>query len=124
MKPQITKTRFGGITIRLDDDIVEYNHDIFIRPDGEVCKRKKKLSKQIYGTSHTVSLAEAEYIYQEGVDKLLVGSGLFGRVQLSEEAAGFFREKGVQVELLPTPKAAKAWNAQKGKTIGLFHITC
>ena len=36
------------------------DHDIVIRLNGKIKKRKKKLSKQQYGTSHTVSLAEAE----------------------------------------------------------------
>lgn len=124
MEPRIKKTRFGGITLERDGERVEYDHDLLIRPDGEVRKRKKKLSKQVYGTSHIISLAEAEHIYQEGAETLLIGSGKFGRVKLSAEAARFFEDKGVRVRLKRTAKAAKVWNELQGQVIGLFHVAC
>lgn len=58
MKPIIQKTDFGSFTI--DDEV--YKHDIVIRMSGNVKKRKKKLLKQEYGTSHTVFLDEAKHI--------------------------------------------------------------
>jgi len=120
MKPQLHGTGFGWI----DVDEERTSHDILIRLDGAVAKRKKRLSKEIYGTSHTISLAEAEYIYQEGAQGLLIGAGQFGRVRLSPEAAAFFQEKDCPVTILPTPQAVKAWNDSSEKIIGLFHITC
>ena len=120
MKPMIGGTGFGWIDI----DGERISHDILIRLNGEVSKRKKKLTKDIYGTSHNLSLPEAEYIYQEGASGLLIGGGQFGRVRLSPEAAAFFEEKGCPVTILPTPRAVKAWNKSKDKIIGLFHITC
>lgn len=50
MQPVIQGTKFGSITV--DDGVC--NHDIVIRLCGKVKKRKKKLSKEQYGTSHTV----------------------------------------------------------------------
>jgi hypothetical protein len=120
MKPIISGARFGWIDI--DDQRI--SHDILIQLDGEVKKRKKELSKEVYGTSHMISLAEAEYIHQDGADTLLVGSGHFGRVQLSPEAAAFFQDKNCGVEIHPTAHAIKAWNKKEGKLMGLFHITC
>lgn len=120
MHPQIDKTKFGSITINHE----EIENDVIIRLDGEVKKRKKKLSKRVYGTSHIVSLEEAEYIYEEGVDSLIFGTGQSGMAMLSKEAADFFREKNCQVKMLPTPEAILAWNESEGAVIGLFHITC
>ena len=120
MKPDLKGTGFGWI----DMDGERISHDILIRLDGEVTKRKKKLSKEIYGTSHTISQPEAEYIYEEGAQGLLIGAGQFGRVRLSPEAAAFFEEKDCPVTILTTPQAVKAWNDSPGKTIALFHITC
>ena len=120
MKPQIDKTKFGSITI----DGEKYSHDILIKLDGEVHKRKKKLSKELYGTSHILSLAEAEFVYEEGAEKLIYGTGNFNRSRLSEEAENYFVGAGVTVQLLPTQKAIKAWNEAEGRVIGLFHITC
>ena len=120
MKPTLSGTGFGWIDVEGE----RISHDILIRLDGQVEKRKKKLSKEIYGTSHTLSLAEAEYIYQEGASSLLIGSGQFGRVRLSPEAEVFFQDKKMPVIILPTPKAVKNWNETQEKLIGLFHITC
>jgi hypothetical protein len=120
MKPTIQNTEFGSITV--DDE--ELDHDIVIRLSGKVKKRKKKLSKEQYGTSHTVSLAEAEHIFDDGAERLIVGSGQYGNVKLSEEADRYFQEKGYSVEVHSTPEAIHVWNEAKGKTIGMFHVTC
>lgn len=120
MKPKIDKTKFGSITI----DGAVFGHDVLIRLDGSVKKRKKKLSKAIYGTSHTISLAEAEHVYEPGAERLIIGTGQFDRVRLSDEAEDFFARKNCQVELRSTPQALKAWNQAEDATIGLFHVTC
>jgi hypothetical protein len=120
MHPLIDKTKFGSITINGE----KIENDVVIRLDGEVKKRKKKLSKRVYGTSHIVSLEEAEYIYEEGADSLIFGTGQSGMAVLSAEAANFFRDKSCQVKMLPTPEAILAWNESNGGVIGLFHITC
>jgi len=91
MKPEIIGTRFGGITFNERGNSVEYQRDVLVGLDGKVRKRKKKLSKQVYGTSHTVSLAEAEHIHEDGSEWLLVGTGMFGMLNLSDEAVDFFR---------------------------------
>jgi hypothetical protein len=117
MKPEIIGTRFGGITFNKGGNRVEYQRDVMVGLDGKVRKRKKKLSKQVYGTSHTVSLAEAEHIHEDGSEWLLVGTGMFGMLNLSDEAVDFFRDKGVQVQLQPTPKAALLWNEMQGKVL-------
>lgn len=120
MKPLIDKTKFGSITVNGE----KYEHDILIRLDGKVEKRKKKLSKEVFGTSHIISLAEAKYVYEEGATRLVIGSGQTGMVKLSDEADEFLKEKQCQVELLPTPEAIQYWNSLKNPAIGLFHITC
>jgi len=120
MKPNLENTTFGSITIEGQT----YPHDVLIRLDGTVEKRKKKLSKAVYGTSHTISLAEAEYIYEDGAETLILGAGQYGLVYLSEEAAEFFAARQCKVEVIPTPKALSVWKKVEGGTIGLFHVTC
>jgi hypothetical protein len=71
MEPRIDQTQFGSVTI----DGAVFTHDVIIRLDGQVEKRKKKLSKAVYGTSHTISLAEAKHLYQKGAARLLIGAG-------------------------------------------------
>jgi hypothetical protein len=120
VRPHLDRTEFGWIEI----DGQRYEHDVLLRRDGTVEKRKKKLSKRIYGTSHTISLDEAKHVHEKGANTLIVGSGQHGRVHLSAEAAKHFKRHGVEVLLLPTPKAIDAWNEGPNKSIGLFHVTC
>jgi hypothetical protein len=120
MKPKIDKTKFGSITIAGE----KHTHDIIIRLNSSIENRKKKLSKEVYGTSHTISLAEAEYVYEEGAESIIIGTGQSDMVKLSDEAIEFFTLKDCRPYLLPTPEAIKLWNKSKGAVIGLFHITC
>jgi len=120
MKVKITSTEFGSITIEGET----YEHDVVIRPDGTVEKRKKKLSKSVYGTSHLISPAEAQHIFREGTERLIIGTGQSDLVRLSDEAAAFLAEKGCRVDPLPTEKAIHAWNQAEGAVTGLFHVTC
>jgi hypothetical protein len=120
MRPRIDETKFGSIAV----GGTVFERDVIIRLNGQVKKRKKKLSKAVYGTSHTISLDEAKYIYEKGAERLIVGAGQYGLVELSDEAADYFERKECQVELLPTPEAIRAWNETEGAVIGLFHVTC
>jgi hypothetical protein len=122
MKPAIDATQFGSIT--LGGSV--YDHDVLVCPDATVKRRKKKLSRAVYGTSHTISLAEAEYVYRqgEGPETLIIGTGQYGRVELSPEAAEYLERKRCEVVLLPTPEVIATWNEAKGRAIGLFHVTC
>jgi hypothetical protein len=88
-------------------------------------KRKKKLSKKLYGTSHVVSEEEeAKFIFEKGCRRLILGSGQEGNVRLSPEAGAFFAKKDCEVVIEPTPQAIRAFNEAHGKKIGLFHVTC
>ncbi len=120
MNIPIDATSFGSITIAG----VQYDHDVVIHLDGSIHKRKKKLSKQEYGTSHIISLAEAQDVYEEGGKIIVIGAGQDGMVRLSHEAALFFRDARCEVKLMPTPEAIRAWNAADRPVIGLFHVTC
>ena len=116
----INGTEFGCVTI----DGSRHTHDVLLRLRGKVKKRKKRLSKAVYGTSHIVSLAEAKHVFQKGARRLIVGTGQQGMVRLSGEAAEYLQQKGCTVRLLPTPAAIRAWNQARGAVIGLFHVTC
>jgi hypothetical protein len=120
MKPKIDTTLFGLLIIEGQ----KYAYDVIIHLNGVVEKRKKKLSKAIFGISHIISIQEAKYVYEEGAAQLVVGGGQDGMVRLSDEAAEFFKKKGCKVDISPTPQALEVWNKAEGKAIGLFHVTC
>jgi hypothetical protein len=65
---EIESTTFGTITI----DGKTYEHDVVIRLSGDVVKRKKKLSKKYYGTSHMLSKDEAKFVFEKGCSSSLL----------------------------------------------------
>jgi hypothetical protein len=117
---KIQGTEFGSITVGGKT----YDHDIVVRLCGDVVKRKKKLSKRVYGTSHTVSRDEARFVYEPGCKELIFGTGQYGNAALSPEAAAYFEKHGCRVVARPTPRAIETFNACRKRKIGLFHVTC
>ena len=89
MKPKINSTSFGSITVKEKT----FENDILIRMSGQIEKRRKKLSKKVYGTSHKISLAEAKYIYEKGAEKIIIGTGQTGYVELSKKRGSFSRRR-------------------------------
>lgn len=116
----IDRSEFGNITI----DGKTYDHDVMIGLSGEVSKRKKKLSKQQYGTSHVVSEAEAKSVFEKGCNLIIIGSGQEGNVRLSPEAQDYFAKKGCEVLLQPTQQAIRSFNRSAKEKIALMHVTC
>jgi len=117
---KIDGSEFGSIII----DGETYPHDVLIRLSGEIRKRRKKLSKRVYGTSHIISLEEAEFVFEKGCCLLIVGTGQNGNLRLSPEAVDFFAGKGCTVLAEPTLTAITLFNRAKGDKVGLFHVTC
>lgn len=122
MKPKIKKTAFGSITVGKKT----YHRDIVIQLSGEVRKRRKKLSKRYFGTSHVISEDEIRDVYETGTRQLIVGTGQYDQVRLSAEAEAFLSTRDCEAILLATPDALKKWNEteNESKAIGVFHITC
>ncbi len=116
----IDATEFGSITV----DGETYHHDVIIRLSGKVEKRRKRLSKEEYGTSHIISKEEAKFVFEDGCDLLIVGAGEQGNVRLSPEASEYFDKKRCRVLLQPTPEAIRAFNRSREKKIALMHVTC
>jgi Uncharacterized conserved protein len=117
---RIDRSEFGSITV----DGKTYDHDVMIGLSGRVSKRKKKLSKQQYGTSHVVSKAEAKAVFEKGSDVIIIGSGQEGNVRLSPEAEDYFAKKRCEVLLQPTQKAIRSFNRSAKRKIALMHVTC
>jgi hypothetical protein len=119
-RPHLDATGFGWIEI----DGERYEHDVLIRLGGKIKRRKKKLSKQVYGTSHTISLEEAKHVFEDGARILVLGTGQHDCVRLSPEAEEYFARHRCEARLHPTPAALEAWNVAGEDTVGLFHVTC
>jgi hypothetical protein len=119
-KMTIDNTQFGSITV----DGKTYEHDVIIRLSGGIEKRKKKLSKEKCGTSHIVSKDEAKFVYEDGCEIVIVGTGQQDNVRLSPEASEYLSKKGCKVVLQPTPEAIHSFNASRARKVCLMHVTC
>ena len=117
---KIDGTTFGKIVI----DGATYYHDVVIRLSGEIIKRKKKLSKRLYGSSHMLSKDEAKFLLEKGCEQIIIGSGQFGNVHLSPEAEAYFAKHDCEVLLKPPAEAIGLFNRSRARKIGLFHVTC
>ena len=115
MKPKIDQVRFGQITI----EGTLFDRDVIILPDGKVAERET-----VDSASHVISLDEARQVWRRGAGSLIIGTGRFDLVELSDDAASFLKRKKCGIELQPTRKAVRMWNKAKGAAVGLFHITC
>src|SRR5215471_3109182 len=89
---KIDSTQFGSITI----DGETYRHDVVVRLSGKVEKRKKKLSKKIFGTSHVMSRPEAEFVYEKGSDLLVLGTGQYDKRAPFARSSQVLRVQGVR----------------------------
>ena len=116
----IDAIEFGSITI----EGKTYDHDVIIRLSGRVEKRRKRLSKEQYGTSHVISKAEAKIVFEKGCDLLIVGAGQDGNVRMSPEASAYFDKKYCRIVMQRTPEAILTFNRSCEKKIALMHVTC
>jgi len=118
--PIIDAIEFGSVTVGGE----ELAHDIHIRRDGKVRKRRKSRLRKAYGTSHLVDAEELEQVTKGGPDLLIIGGGFQGMIRLSDDAKQFLVSCGLDWRLLPTPKAVQLYNSTPGPKALLLHVTC
>jgi hypothetical protein len=118
--PQVGRTSFGQVAIAGKT----YTHDLYIRANGKVKKRDKKLAKQLYGSSHTIGPAELEKVCKGDPEVLLIGTGMSGLAELNEEARRYLAQRSIRCQALPTPEAVEAYNQSDQRKALLIHLTC
>jgi len=111
---RLGRYRFG----RIEVDGVPYTEDIQVLPDG-VRGWWRREGHKVYPEDLREALdAEPEL--------LIIGTGYWGRVQVTPEAEKLLREKGIELLALKTAEAVEAYNeyAPKRRTCALLHLTC
>ena len=68
---------------------------------------KEKAFEKNLRNLHKVSLTESKYIYDKGVEEIVIGTDQIGYVYLSQKQERFFKRKTAKTKLLPTQKAIK-----------------
>ncbi|WP_275198052.1 hypothetical protein [Bradyrhizobium sp. CSA207] len=95
----IERTTFGTITI----DGKTYEHHVIIRLSGEVARRKKKLSKKYYGTSHILSKDEAKFVFEKDASSWFLARARWAMCIYRRKLRRILRKRVARSLLQPTP---------------------
>jgi hypothetical protein len=119
--PKITDIKWGQVSI---DELHKEYKDAKLWPGGG-----RAWDWNETGTRHSpgVQVDDVQELVENGAEILILSKGYFSRLKVKDETLQWLEDKGVEVEILETGKAAKRYNelAEQGKAVGgLFHSTC
>jgi hypothetical protein len=74
---------------------------------------------------HSLVLEDLEAVLDELPARLVVGTGAYGRMRPHPDTIEKLRERGVEVEALPTEEAVRRYGAlNPAETAAALHLTC
>jgi hypothetical protein len=112
--PRIEEYRFGRVIV----DGEELTRDVIVLPDRVVTGWWR-------ADGHKLALADLEEVLEELPERLLVGTGAYGQLRPEPETLQRLRERGVEVEALPTGEAVQRYGALDPRyTAAALHLTC
>jgi hypothetical protein len=105
---------FGRIVV----DGVEQTRDVILLPGRVVPNWWRQ-------NGHRLMLDDLEAVLDELPERLLVGTGAYGRLTPDPEALEQLGERGIEVEALPTGEAVRRYDAlDPNRTAAALHLTC
>src|ERR671937_2592723 len=111
---RIEEYRFGRVVV--DGD--EQTRDVIVLP-GRV------LTNWWRADGHRLVLADLADVIEELPERLLVGTGAYGQMRPDPEALEELRQRGVEVEALPTGQAVRRYGElDPRRTAAALHLTC
>ena len=111
------KFSFGSIRI----DGTTHNHDVVI-DRGEVCRRKKKPSKEFRDAFGHTPLSLKEAIPWK-CRRLVIGTGT-GALPVMDEVKGEAKRRKIKLVILPTKEAIQELKKEAATTNAILHVTC
>jgi hypothetical protein len=92
----------------------------------------KIIDNQIIGSwwrreGHALYAEDIDDILYSAVEMLVVGTGAYGSMRVTEEAAKAIAGRGIKLVAVPTKEAATIFNTLYGqgkRVAGAFHLTC
>jgi hypothetical protein len=80
------------------------------------------------GTSHSPGIqpSDVQELLDHGVDVVILGTGMFGRLKVCPETLDILEAQSVEVRMLKTEDAVREYNEVRGQeAVGaLIHSTC
>jgi hypothetical protein len=112
--PRIEGYRFGHVVV----DGEEQTRDVIVLPDRVV-------SGWWRADGHKLVLADLDGVIEELPERLVVGTGAYGRMRPESETLERLRQRGVDVEALPTDEAVRRYGElDPRRTAAALHLTC
>ena len=106
--------RFGRLLV----DGEEQTKDVIVLPE-------RVLTNWWRAEGHGLVLADLEEVLEELPAHLIVGTGAYGRLRPDPKTLDELRERGVEVEALPTEEAVRRYGElDPGRTAAALHLTC
>jgi len=112
--PRIEGYDFGRIVV----DGEELTRDVIILPD-------RLLTNWWRADGHRLALADLDEVLGELPDQLVIGTGAYAQMRPDPETLEQLRQRGVEVEALPTGDAVRRYGElDPRRTAAALHLTC
>jgi hypothetical protein len=106
--------RFGHLVV----DGEEQTRDVIVLPGRVVTNWWR-------ADGHSLVLADLDDVLEELPERLIVGTGAYAQMRPDPQALDQLRERGVEVEALPTDEAVRRYGElDPGRTAAALHLTC
>jgi hypothetical protein len=110
---RITHYSFGCIVV----DGQEHDRDVIVLPDRVVGGWWRK-------DGHSLVDGDLDDVLDDLPERLIVGTGAYARMKPKQEALDALRERGIDVDVVPTPEAVERFNAAGEGAAAALHLTC
>ena len=112
--PRIEGYRFGHLVV----DGEEQTRDLIVLPERVLTNWRR-------ANGHRLVLADLEDVIEELPERLVVGTGAYGQMRPDPETLEQLRQRGVEVEALPTDEAVRRYcELDPRRTAAALHLTC
>lgn len=112
--PRIEGYRFGHLVV----DGEHQTRDVIVLPDRVLTDWRR-------ADGHRLVLADLGEVIDELPERLVVGTGAYGEMHPDSEAIEDLRQRGVEVEALPTGEAVHRYGElDPRRTAAALHLTC
>ncbi|MGZ3471808.1 MAG: hypothetical protein ACXVA6_17705 [Isosphaeraceae bacterium] len=115
---RLSKLRFGSLQI----DGEKYTKDVVLE-GGKLRTRKKKPSREFRDQFNHTPVSPREEIPWD-CKRLVIGTGMFGRLPVMEEVFEEARGRGVELVICTTPEAVQKLKEDPADTNAILHLTC
>jgi len=113
--PKIEAYRFGRMVV----DGEPHTRDLILLPDRVIGNWWRQ-------EGHRLVLADLKEVLTAAPEVLVVGTGAFGMMQVTEETRRALETAGIALRAAPTGEAVHLYNdlRERQRVAGAFHLTC